>query len=151
MAQSQLVIRYLLMVGIPLSVVLVILETGKGITAPPPIAGEWRLEPAAVPAEGSCPVESLFSRGNTFTLEQAGQFLTLRAANTLYGKIDGNVVWLQPEAATGQSVTARLVRRHEYLLLEGTMSDSSPGACAPVAFSASLVSGTVKARPAGSH
>lgn len=139
------------MVGIPLSVVLVMLETGKGITAPPPIAGEWRLEPAPAPAGGSCSLESVFAKGSTFALDQAGQFLTLRGANTLYGKIDGSVVWLQPETADGQSVTARLVRAHESLLLVGTLADSSPGACAPVTFSARLVSSTVKIHPAGRH
>lgn len=139
------------MVGIPLAVVLAVLEAGKGLTAPPPVSGEWRLEPGLSAAPGSCPLEPVFGSG-AFTLTQAGRYLTLKGARTLYGRMEQSGLRLESGVPGGPVVAARLLHAPGAVRVEGSVAGTGGATCTPASFSARLATSALRtAAPAGSH
>ncbi|MGA2736403.1 MAG: hypothetical protein ABSG65_03010 [Bryobacteraceae bacterium] len=124
MVKNNLVIAYLLLVGVPVMGLLGILEAGRGIPAPLSIAGDWAIEfsPAA-----HC---GALLRQPGFTISQSGTeaLVTLNdgRATTLEGTVNGGVL-------TAKSMTASIAGKQGARTLEGTMQFDG---CAPVAFRA---------------
>jgi hypothetical protein len=141
-------LRYTLMVGVPLCVLLAMLELGKGITAATPVAGEWRLERLTEPEKTSCSAEEILAEPNPLAVVQAGQFLTARhGAASLEGRIAGDAVTLSGGSSI---VIARLASGGPVLSMEGTIANSA-GGCDPVPFRARLVTPTVRPLTPGGH
>ena len=139
-------LRYGLMVGLPLCVLLTMLELGKGITAATPVAGEWRLEALSPSGTTGCDAGEILGGAGTLTVSQAGQFLTARrGALSLDGRITGDSVALSGAAST---VTARVKPGVPLMTMEGTVAIAATG-CSPVPFRAQLVAPAVRPLASG--
>lgn len=136
------------MVGVPLGVLLVMLEAGRSITGAAPVAGEWRVESAASPGKTGCRADEVFGAGS-LTLVQMGQFLTARREGIPFdGRIDGRMVTLSGGTS---ALTARLSAATPVITMEGTVAGSA-GDCDPVPFRARLVAPLVRpVTPGGRH
>ncbi|HEX9937233.1 MAG TPA: hypothetical protein VGB15_08920, partial [Longimicrobium sp.] len=74
---------YLFLVGIPLAGLALILRAGNGLTAPPPIAGAWRVEGHPLPAAADT--------GRTFAISQSGQHVeVVIGRHSLRGRFTGD-------------------------------------------------------------
>jgi len=131
---------YLLLVGIPLAALAAILRAGGRLHAPPPVAGEWRVDVPGFPVDGAggeAPPRAL-------TVSQSGAHLSVAfAGRELRGTLEGDslavasheVRFTPPRCFRGDlEVRARVDTAARPERMSGTVG--VPGACADLPFTA---------------
>jgi hypothetical protein len=127
---------YLCLVGVPLAGLAMILRAGDGLTAPPPIAGAWRVEGQAALAAAES--------ARTFAISQSGQHVEVAfGGHSMRGRFSGDSLVAEGDASargapgpcgpsTGLRLRARVDTAARPLRLAGVLDADAPG-CAPAA------------------
>ena len=130
---------YFLLVGVPVTGLAAILRAGGRLHAPPPIAGEWRVEGAAAGA-GADTVRTL-------VISQSGEHVEVAVAgHSFRGRFGGDTLSAERHVspvispgpcfrATGVRLRARIDTAARPMRLAGVLEANAPG-CAPVPITA---------------
>lgn len=80
------------MVGIPLLIIVLVLNAGSGLSAPPSIDGAWAVQPVSARPAGACSEELSLLAGGRLVIAQSGRHLRARwnenPASVMSGMID---------------------------------------------------------------
>lgn len=94
MLMKRLVGGYVAMVGIPLLIIVLVLNAGSGLSAPPSIDGAWTIQPVSAKPAGACSGELSLLAGGRLVIAQSGRHLRARwnqdPASVMSGMIDQN-------------------------------------------------------------
>ena len=94
MLMKRLVGGYLAMVGIPLLIIVFVLDAGSGLSAPPSIDGAWAIQPVSARPAGACTGELSLLAGGRLVIAQSGRHLRARwnenSPSVMSGMIDQN-------------------------------------------------------------
>jgi hypothetical protein len=126
MFNRRLLIEYLLMVGLPLLLLLGVLQRGRGLEAPAAVHGSWRLAVDESPGPASPCEERLGNlNGSLMEITQSGNYLdaSVRSAeNTaLRGRSEGRSLWLESVPRENSVLNGDLLR------LTGTVANAGGG------------------------
>jgi hypothetical protein len=98
--RAKMLVLYLLLVGLPVGVTVVVLYAGRGLVPPPSVGGHWRVEGNGGPADLSCaPVAE--QKVDAVDILQSGTRVRMDlrpAAVGLRGKMDGRAVTARSSA-----------------------------------------------------
>lgn len=138
MLKNHLALGYVLLVGIPLLILIGVLQAGAGLTAPPAVSGKWVLEPAAA----AC--GEILGRGRaTLNITQSGPALVMTFEDarktTLTGTAEtGRLSGFASAAGCGNSIRlqADITGNPSRRSLRGQLIFDGCGACPQVAFRA---------------
>jgi len=91
---KRLVGAYVAMVGIPLLIIVFVLNAGSDLSAPPSIDGAWAIQPVSAKPAGACSEELSLLAGGRLVIGQSGRHLRARwnekSASVMSGTIDQN-------------------------------------------------------------
>jgi hypothetical protein len=123
---------YALFVGLPVAGLVGVLWAGRGLVAPPSVAGRWAFDPGAgVPAGASC-APAAEREPPSLEVAQSGPHLRMQLRSAEKTPLDGEV---QGNQVTGQAPTVRLRaeidRRGPTQALVGTIEVPRCGAQVP--------------------
>ena len=115
MFNRRLLIEYLLMVGLPLLMLLGVLQRGRGLEAPSAVHGSWRLAVDESPGPAS-PCEERLDKLNGSLLEitQSGNYLDANVKSAertaLRGRSEGRTLWLESVPRENSVLNGDLLR-----------------------------------------
>jgi hypothetical protein len=155
MFDRRLLIEYLLMVGVPLLLLLGVLQRGRGLSAPSSVDGSWRLEVDGSPGSTS-PCEQTLDAldGSVIEITQSGNYLDALAGNgeettALRGREEGTSLWLesvrrQDSVLNGEMLrlTGEVMNVSGSRIIRGTVLMPRQVDCAPRGFQAAGLPGS---------
>ena len=115
MLSRRLLIEYLFMVGVPLLLLIGVLQKGRGLSAPTAVHGKWRIEVDWLPDTAS-PCETTFQALDASGLEitQSGAYLDASVQNAegtiLRGRSEGVNLWLESVPSEESVLNGDLLR-----------------------------------------
>jgi hypothetical protein len=148
MTVLRMALIYLALVGLPAGGLWVILRLGEGLSAPPPIAGEWRVEPEGASGLAACLGALAGDDLGRVIVSQSGVFVTLAfgresSSARVVGKLDGGALSARLELPNRvECPAARAVvhtafgRDGDRELMRGSLEPVDCPACAIVEFEA---------------
>jgi hypothetical protein len=138
MFKNNLIFGYVLFVGVPLLILIGTLRAGAGLSAPPPVAGDWTIESTAKKcggplADASQPALSIYQTGSTLLIAFNDPRKT-----TLAGKLEDGSVTAVSATTGGHALRleAAVSGKPGHRSLQGRLSFDGSNACAPVPFRA---------------
>lgn len=145
MITKRLMVEYLVLVGIPLAVILVLLQFGEYIQAAPAIDGAWVMQAESPPGANQCSAAVAGFGGRSLVISQSGRYLTAiwdhRPRTKLYGVLEHREFTL---TALGDSesgcheatarLNGRIVDRNSGRSLEARLQLPGCEGCAELAF-----------------
>ena len=124
MVAKKLLLDYMMLVGIPLAIVLVILKLGEHLQASPAIDGAWVMQTDALQDTSPCASTFASFGGRSLVISQSGRYLTAiwdhQPRTKLYGSLRDHAFSLssvRPPSKTDCGNAA--------LLLEGRIVDGN--------------------------
>ena len=115
---SRATIVYILVLVVAVVGVMVILNRGERLTAPPDVSGEWTI--GRIDAASPAPADTV---GRRVFIEQSGRFVRMNFENGL--QLDAKLIY---ERAPQQGVTLRF-RSHDWELTAEGMNVNGPLVC----------------------
>jgi hypothetical protein len=125
------ILLYLVLVGVPILVVLGILQLGRGLTAPIAVAGTWSIEKTSqIANDGSCGALPISSDGPALTITQSGSHVQLMfndkdrttLAGELHEKTISTATNTSDQGADAIRLEATVDRQIEPTSLQGVLS-----------------------------
>ncbi|HYA26313.1 MAG TPA: hypothetical protein VEF05_19290 [Terriglobales bacterium] len=151
-SNRNFVLAYLMLVALPVLGLVGVLRSGRNLTAPISLGGQWKIQmDAGKLAALPCGKLLTTSQDPGFAISQSGKNFTVNVGNSLTpssGEIDGTAVMARIMPSTGSakdagcggehvlSLTATVDPKANPRSLEGTLSVNDCPACVPVEFHA---------------
>lgn len=110
MVMKRLLSGYLLMVGIPLVVIVIVMHAGRDIVAPPSIGGDWVMQWEQPDAAARCEERLPEAVGGSLGISQSGRHLTAfwneDGASAMKGTLDQGQFTLCPVGTSTESCSS---------------------------------------------
>lgn len=107
---KRLLSGYLMMVGIPLIVIVVVMNAGRDLVAPPSIGGGWAMQWADPDAAAKCKERLPEAVGGSLAISQSGRHLTAfwneDGASAMKGTLDQGQFTLCPIGTSSESCSS---------------------------------------------